>query len=118
MNANNITSAQLGSILYWHVPRDLTFPVEQVQALANIHGFDSDDFKAQVIAHAKEFTPPNKAARAVGHIKRAVQSGAEVPLEYGLAIERELQAKLFASGDAKIGLNAYVEKQKPEFKGS
>jgi len=55
---------------------------------------------------------------AVGHIKRAVQSGAEVPLEYGLALERELQAKLFSSGDAKIGLNAYVEKEKPDFQGN
>jgi len=54
---------------------------------------------------------------AVGHIKRAVQTGVEVPLECGLAMEREHQARLFASDDAKIGLNAYVKKQKPEFTG-
>ena len=54
---------------------------------------------------------------AVGHIKRAVQTGMEVPLEYGLALERELQAKLFASDDAKIGLGSYVNKKKPEFTG-
>jgi enoyl-CoA hydratase/carnithine racemase len=52
-----------------------------------------------------------------GHIKRACQSGAELPMEQGLAIERELQAKLFASDDAKEGLNAFVEKRKPEFAG-
>ena len=70
----------------------------------------------QIYTYAKQFTPPNKAAMAVGHIKRSVQSGMEVPLEYGLAIERELQAKLFASEDAKEGINSYVEKRMPKFK--
>ena len=79
---------------------------------------DADDFKAKVIAHAKEFTPPNKAARAVGHIKRSVQSGAEVPFESGLAIERELQQQLFKSTDATEGISAYVEKRKAEFTGN
>lgn len=54
---------------------------------------------------------------AVGHIKRAVQSGAELPLEQGLALERELQAKLFASDDAAEGFAAFVEKRKPRFSG-
>ncbi len=54
---------------------------------------------------------------AVGHIKRAVQTGAEVPLEYGLALERELQAKLFASADAQEGLAAFDEKRAPRFGG-
>jgi enoyl-CoA hydratase/carnithine racemase len=81
-------------------------------------GDTADAFMAKVYDYAKQFCPPNKASMAVGHIKRAVQTGAEVPLEYGLALERELQAKLFSSADAKIGLNAYVEKSKPAFKGS
>jgi len=51
-------------------------------------------------------------------IKRSVQSGAEVPLEYGLAMEREMQAKLFASKDAKEGIAAYVEKRVANFKGN
>ncbi|MGZ7060634.1 MAG: enoyl-CoA hydratase/isomerase family protein, partial [Candidatus Angelobacter sp.] len=62
------------------------------------------------------FTPPNKAAKAVGNIKRAVQSGWEVPMESALAIERELQQRLFASDDAKEGLAAYVEKRPATFK--
>jgi len=74
-------------------------------------------FLEQVKEYAAQFTTPGKAAMAVGHIKRACQSGAEVPLEQGLAIERELQAKLFSSADAKEGLTAYVEKRKPQFAG-
>jgi len=80
-------------------------------------GEDADSFMAKVYDYARQFCAPNKASMAVGHIKRAVQTGAEVPLEYGLALERELQSKLFSSEDAKIGLTAYVEKQKAEFKG-
>jgi enoyl-CoA hydratase len=75
------------------------------------------EFQQQVLDYAREFTTPKKAALAVGRIKRSVQSGAEVPFEYGLALERELQQQLFQSEDAKEGLAAYVEKRKPEFKG-
>jgi len=75
------------------------------------------DFMAKVMEYAKQFTPPNMASKAIGHIKRAVQSGHEVPFESALAIERELQQQLFQSEDAREGLTAYVEKRKPEFKG-
>ena len=74
-------------------------------------------FMDQVLTYAKQFTTPNKAARAVGRIKRSVQTGAEIPLEYGLALERELQQQLFQSEDAKEGLDAYVNKRKAEFRG-
>ena len=79
--------------------------------------FEGDDFADQIHEYAKQFCPPNKAAKAVGRIKRAVQSGAEVPFESALAIERELQQQLFQSDDAREGLNAYIEKRKPDFSG-
>jgi enoyl-CoA hydratase/carnithine racemase len=77
----------------------------------------ADAFMAAVMEAARGFCPPGRASMAVGHIKRAVQSGAEVPLESGLAIERELQQRLFTSADAKEGIAAYNEKRKPSFKG-
>jgi enoyl-CoA hydratase/carnithine racemase len=96
-----------------------TFDVEQAAALGLVNDvFDAtsrDEFVAKVQAYARQFTPPGKAALAVGRIKRAVQSGAEIALEAGLALERELQAELFASTDAKEGLLAYVEKRSPKF---
>jgi enoyl-CoA hydratase len=91
---------------------------EQALALGLVNQLlEGPDFAAQALAYAKQFTAPGKAAMAVGHIKRAVQSGWEVPLEQGLAIERELQSKLFASRDAREGLAAFLEKRKPSFEG-
>ena len=71
----------------------------------------------QVIEYAQSFCPPNKASRAVGRIKRAVQTGWEVPIESALALERELQQQLFQSEDAKEGLDARNEKRTAQFKG-
>jgi len=79
--------------------------------------FEGDDFGAQIHAYASRFCPPNTAAKAAGRIKRAVQSGWEVPFQSGLAIERELQQQLFESSDATEGLAAYIEKRKPNFQG-
>ncbi|MFQ5527281.1 MAG: enoyl-CoA hydratase/isomerase family protein [Thermoanaerobaculia bacterium] len=79
--------------------------------------YEGDDFMDQVHEYAKQFCPPNKASKAVGRIKRSVQSGWEIPFESGLAVERELQQQLFQSDDAKEGLAAYIEKRKPEFSG-
>jgi enoyl-CoA hydratase/carnithine racemase len=76
-----------------------------------------DEFLGQVLAYAKQFTRPNKATFAVGNIKRSCQTGGSLPLEQGLALERELQALLFNSSDAKEGLTAYVEKRPPHFTG-
>ena len=78
---------------------------------------DHDDFQAKVMKYAKQFTTPNKAVRAVGNIKRSVQTGSELPFELALTLERELQQQLFQSEDAKEGLSAYMEKRKAEFTG-
>jgi enoyl-CoA hydratase len=77
---------------------------------------DRADFLGKVMEYAKQFTPPNMASKAIGNIKRAVQTGAELPYQDALAVERELQQLLFQSEDAKEGLAAYVEKRKPQFK--
>jgi enoyl-CoA hydratase len=96
-----------------------TFTFEEAEEIGLVNEvFDSDpeEYWDQVMAYARQFCTPNKAARAVGRIKRAVQSGAECGFGEGLALERELQQLLFSSEDAKEGLNAYVEKRPAQFK--
>jgi enoyl-CoA hydratase/carnithine racemase len=77
----------------------------------------SSEFIERIQKYAEQFCPPNKAAKAVGRIKRSVQTGVEIPFETALAVERELQQQLFQSDDAKEGLTAYVEKRKANFSG-
>ncbi len=78
---------------------------------------DFEGFFAAVQEFAEGFCVPRKAAKAVGHIKRAVRGGTGLPLEAGLALERELQQRLFESRDAAEGIAAFLEKRPPEFEG-
>ena len=97
------------------------FDYERAQELGLVDELiDADDdaaFTLAVLEFARGFCTPEKAALAVGNIKRAVQSGLEVSLESGLALERELQAKLFSSADAQEGIRAFVEKRDAVFRG-
>jgi enoyl-CoA hydratase len=97
------------------------FPFERGLELGLVNQiFDAEtgeQFMQEVTDYARQFTTPNKAAGAVGRIKRSVQTGAEIPFESALALERELQQQLFQAEDAKEGLDAYVNKRKPIFKG-
>src|SRR5437667_113882 len=95
-----------------------TFSFDKAKELGLINEvFPPGDYWEQVMLYAKQFCPPHKASKAVGLIKRSVQSGAEIPFESGLTLERELQQQLFQSEDAKEGIAAYVEKRVAEFKG-
>jgi enoyl-CoA hydratase len=98
-----------------------TFEFERAHELGLVNRVveaeDRDDFLAKVLEYANRFTTPGKATKAVGLIKRSVQTGSELPFELALALERELQQQLFASEDAKEGIAAYVEKRPAVFKG-
>jgi enoyl-CoA hydratase/carnithine racemase len=78
---------------------------------------DDADFMKAALEYARQFLPPNKAARAVGHIKRSIQSGVEMDLYDGLALEQEPESQLFRSEDAREGLDSWVDKRVPRFKG-
>jgi enoyl-CoA hydratase len=97
------------------------FDFEEAKALGVvtdvIEAADGDAFMAEVRRRALEYVPPGRASKAVGMIKRAVQSGGEMALAEGLALERELQQQLFESEDAREGLAAHVAKRPPVFKG-
>ena len=95
-----------------------TFSFEEAKQLGLVNEiFGGENFMQQVMEYARQFCPPNKAAKAVGRIKRAVQAGWEIPMEAGLALERENQQLLFESDDATEGLAAYLEKRPAKFAG-
>ena len=95
-----------------------TFDADEAKAFGVVNQvWDKDGFFEKVAEYARSFCPPHRASMAVGHIKRAVVAGAEMSLEQGLSLERELQQRLFESIDAGEGIGAYNEKRKPEFHG-
>jgi enoyl-CoA hydratase/carnithine racemase len=98
-----------------------TFDFDEAKTLGIVNDVwdaaNADAFMTAVLEYAQKFTPPNMASKAIGNIKRSVQTGAELPFQDALAVERELQQLLFQSSDAKEGLAAYVEKRKADFKG-
>jgi enoyl-CoA hydratase len=89
-----------------------TFSVDEAKQLGLINAIVPDFHE-----YARRFVPPAKASRAVGFIKRAVTSGLEMSLSDGLALERELQQRLFESADAKEGISAYNARKTPSFSG-
>ena len=97
------------------------FDYEEALALGLVNEIceaaDDESFVELVLEKARAYCAPGKAALAVGMIKRAVQTGSQLPLEAGLALERELQARLFASADAHEGIAAFVERRAPTFLG-
>ncbi|QDV08845.1 putative enoyl-CoA hydratase [Planctomycetes bacterium Poly30] len=98
-----------------------TFDYDRAEALGLINGqvdaASEDEFLDAILAKARGYCPPEKAGMSVGLIKRAVQSGVDLPLESGLALERELQQRLFQSEDAREGIAAFAQKRKATFQG-
>lgn len=100
--------------------RGSNLSVEEAHGLGIVNQIvdaEGDGFWQEIHTIARSFCPPAKAARAVGHIKRAVQTGGDLSLEAGLALERELQQRLFTSADAREGISAFTGKRPPAFTG-
>jgi enoyl-CoA hydratase len=60
----------------------------------------------------------NLAPGAIRACLEAVNHGADLSLENGLALESKLFASLFATDDVREGTQAFLEKRKPMFKGT
>ncbi len=98
-----------------------TFDYDEAERLGivdrQVEARDDAAFLAEVLEWTRTFCPPARASMAVGHLKRAVKSGLQTSLDIGLALERELQQRLFTSADAREGIAAFLEKRAPRFEG-
>jgi len=60
----------------------------------------------------------SKSRSAIRAVKQVIDRGVQIELRSGLALEVETFGTLRSSIDAQEGLTAFVEKRKPEFKGT
>ena len=58
-----------------------------------------------------------KAPVAVGAAKKSLRTGYHLPLNQALVVEKEIFGDLYKTQDHKEGLNAFIEKRAPVFKG-
>jgi enoyl-CoA hydratase/carnithine racemase len=75
---------------------------------------DSEVFsRALALAQAIAALPPIAARK----IKEVVLQGADLPLEAGLALERQAFQLMFDTADQKEGMAAFIQKRPPRFEG-
>ncbi len=95
-----------------------TIAFEEALEMGLVHYiYERENFLEKVMEYAQQFVTPNKASMAVGKVKRAIQTGLEMSLPDGLALEREVLAQTFGSEDGNEGVKAYLEKRTAQFKG-
>jgi len=95
----------------------LTYTVEQAREMGLVADvYNAEEAQNKVREYASKLA--GGPGLAIAAIKRCVHEGGELALADGLALEGELMATLFRSKDASEGLNAFVEKRKPEFVGA
>ncbi len=76
---------------------------------------DAAACRAGAISYARKLA--EGPSEAIGRAKVAATLGFGAPFDVGLAIEREAISRVFVSDDAEEGINAFIEKREPEFKG-
>ncbi len=74
-----------------------------------------DDYLVEALKFAAEIA--DRAPVAVQLGKEAVNAALETSLQAGLAYERRLFYMLFATDDQKEGMDAFINKRKPEWHG-
>lgn len=113
---------RLQRLVGFQTAKDLVYTGRQVdaeEALAIGYAdkvLPSDEVLDTAMSDAAEWA--TKATRAIAQAKRVLAAGRGVPLEEALALESEGFQASFATDDAVEGVNAFIEKREPDFKGA
>jgi enoyl-CoA hydratase len=101
--------------------KDLVFTGRQVSAVeaAQLGLVDRVVPAAEVLETALAMVRPfaNGPAQALRAAKQAIDGGLGLDLQSGLALETAVFAPLFATEDKRIGMQAFLDKEKPSFTG-
>ncbi|MFF5112853.1 enoyl-CoA hydratase/isomerase family protein [Streptosporangium sp. NPDC000509] len=90
-------------------------PAAEALRMGLVDVVTGDDFDRVVAEHAAALAA--KPTRAVGMLKRIVDSGHGVPIEQALEGERAAVMELIHTADAAEGLQAFLDKRAPRFTG-
>lgn len=74
-----------------------------------------DELMVTAIARAQAML--KLAPRAQAEMKRLIRQGPDAPLPVAQALEQEVLLRLYASPDGQEGIEAFLDKRQPEFKG-
>jgi len=85
----------------------------QIGLVDKVVPFEKLRDEAMILAQRLSEGPPI----ALKYAKYALNFGSQVPLEVGLRLESALMALLFSTNDVKRGIEAFMSRSKPEFKG-
>lgn len=77
--------------------------------------YPKESLQKEVLRFAEKLS--EKPPLSLRFIKESVQTALDYPLEEGLLVERKNFYLLFSSLDQKEGMQAFIEKRKPKFKG-
>lgn len=112
---------RLGRLVGYHVAREMIFTAKTIKAdEAKARGIALDLFEPDALAEgilniARQVNA--QGPRAVRVAKAMMAKTSHLPLNEGLAVEKTAFKDLFASDEPKIGMTAFVDKQKPNFRG-
>ena len=77
--------------------------------------YSKEDLQEKCFEYALELS--QQATGAIGRIKTCIAAGINQGLDNGLAVEMKTFKENIFTDDAKEGINAFLERRQPEFKG-
>ena len=108
--ARLLGSAKAKEIMY----TGRTFAADEALAMGLVNAVTTtDDLLPEAMALAASIA--KHSAPILNNLKKAIDQGADLPLDRGLALEAEHFSACFATHDQKEGMAAFLEKRNPRF---